>query len=204
MKQFYSDEFEQHKGDTQGTWQTIKNVLGTCKSSAFPEKVEINVHSVHNEKDITNEFCKYFSRIGSDISSEAGKNSDQFSEQEFLENRGESQSFSFVECDLNDVSNAVKSIKSNSAGMDGLNLQAFKVLSAYLLPVLLYLVNLSMRKGDFPCALKQAKVIVLHKGGDKTELSNYRPISILPLFSKIFEKSYLFPSLFLFRFFWIC
>ena len=188
MKQFYSDKFEQHKGDMQGTWQTIKNVLGTGKSSAFPEKVEINGHSVHNEKDITNEFCKYFSRIGSDISSEAGKNSDQFSEQEFLDNRGESQSFSFVECNLNDVSKAVKSIKSNSAGMDGLNLKAFKVVSAYLLPVLLYLVNLSMRKGDFPRALKQAKVIVLHKGGDKNELSNYRPISILPLFSKIFEK----------------
>ena len=127
MKQFYSDKFEQHKGDMQGTWQTIKNVLGTGKSSAFPEKVEINGHSVHNEKDITNEFCKYFSRIGSDISSEAGKNSDQFSEQEFLDNRGESQSFSFVECNLNDVSKAVKSIKSNSAGMDGLNFRRLKL-----------------------------------------------------------------------------
>ena len=40
----------------------------------------------------------------------------------------------------------------------------------------------------FPNTLKIASIIPLHKGGSKTEATNYRPISLLPLFSKLFEK----------------
>ena len=46
----------------------------------------------------------------------------------------------------------------------------------------------SLPNGIFTDALKRAKVIPLHKGGSMLEIENYRPISILPLFSKIFEK----------------
>ena len=50
------------------------------------------------------------------------------------------------------------------------------------------LINESFTTGIFPDKLKVAKVIVLHKKGASDNLSNYRPISLLPIFSKIFEK----------------
>ena len=50
------------------------------------------------------------------------------------------------------------------------------------------LFNDCMYSGIFPNELKIAKVIPLHKGGNIDTMSNYRPISILPIFSKIFEK----------------
>jgi hypothetical protein len=44
-------------------------------------------------------------------------------------------------------------------------------------------------KRSVPICFKTSKIIPLHKGGDKREMSNWRPTSILPLFSKIFEKA---------------
>ena len=48
--------------------------------------------------------------------------------------------------------------------------------------------NLKLKTGIFPDALKKAKVIPLLKSGNRSDIKNYRPISILPAFSKIFEK----------------
>ena len=48
--------------------------------------------------------------------------------------------------------------------------------------------NQSLQSGTFPDKLKYAKVSPVHKGGPKDILGNYRPISVLPIFSKIFEQ----------------
>jgi retron-type reverse transcriptase len=57
-----------------------------------------------------------------------------------------------------------------------------------LVNVLTHIINLSLENGIFPTKLKLAKVIPLFKQGDRTNVNNYRPISLLPQFSKIFEK----------------
>ena len=61
-------------------------------------------------------------------------------------------------------------------------------MSNILAPVLSCVVSASLHQGKFPHKLKIAKVIPLHKGGSRAEISNYRPISLLSCFSKIFEK----------------
>lgn len=55
---------------------------------------------------------------------------------------------------------------------------------------LTYLLNLSFQFGYFPKELKLAVIIPLHKKGETAEVSNYRPIALLSVFSKIFEKSF--------------
>ena len=55
-------------------------------------------------------------------------------------------------------------------------------------PILTKIVNKSWTSGKFPRSLKIAKVIPIYKAEDKQIVSNYRPISILPVLSKIFEK----------------
>ena len=58
---------------------------------------------------------------------------------------------------------------------------------SYIEP-LTFLVNQSIQQGVFPAELKIARIIPLYKGDDKQLIHNYRPISILPFFSKVFEK----------------
>ena len=49
-------------------------------------------------------------------------------------------------------------------------------------------INRSLTTGVFPDSLKKARVTPIPKEGDKCNLSNYRPISVLPIFSKVFQK----------------
>ena len=53
---------------------------------------------------------------------------------------------------------------------------------------LTYICNLSFQKGIFPNNMKTAKVVPIFKNGDKHCIDNYRPVSLLPQFSKILEK----------------
>ena len=53
---------------------------------------------------------------------------------------------------------------------------------------LTHIINVSITKGYFPEEFKLAKVLPIFKSGDDQNIQNYRPISILPFFSKIFEK----------------
>ena len=55
-------------------------------------------------------------------------------------------------------------------------------------PTLTYLFNKSMKTGKFPNPWKTAKIVPLHKNGDKSSPGNFRPISILPCVSKILER----------------
>ena len=52
------------------------------------------------------------------------------------------------------------------------------------------LFNNSLREGVFPTALKIGKVTPIYKKDNKESIENYRPVSILPIFGKIFEKIY--------------
>ena len=53
---------------------------------------------------------------------------------------------------------------------------------------LVFLINKSLSEGIFPSSLKLAKVLPLHKNGSKDDVNNYRPISLLVVWSKIFER----------------
>ena len=107
---------------------------------------------------------------------------------EFVDDRGTGNEIEFQPCTGDEILKVVKTIKSNSACTDGINLKTFKSVMFYLMSCLVHIINLSLQTGILPDALKRAKVIPLHKGGSKLEIENYTPISILPLFSKIFEK----------------
>ena len=63
-----------------------------------------------------------------------------------------------------------------------------KVVHSKITTQLVYLFNMSFDTGVFPDDWKEATVIPLYKGGERTAVSNYRPISLLPLPGKLIEK----------------
>jgi hypothetical protein len=84
------------------------------------------------------------------------------------------------------IINSMEAKKSSS--FDEVTNALIKTLKKELAPSLSYLVNLSLIQGIFPDKLKLAKIVPLFKSGKKGEATNYRPISLLSVFSKIYEK----------------
>ncbi|CAB4036188.1 Hypothetical predicted protein, partial [Paramuricea clavata] len=77
---------------------------------------------------------------------------------------------------------------SKAAGLDNIPPKLVKDAAEELATPLTTLVNRSLTCGLFPTAEKAAKISPIYKSEDKTALDNYRPISVLPVFSKVLER----------------
>ena len=77
---------------------------------------------------------------------------------------------------------------AKATGLDGIGPRILKMANDILAPSIAALINKSIKTATFPDKLKMAKIYPIHKGGTKCDPANYRPISILPTVSKIFEK----------------
>ena len=75
-----------------------------------------------------------------------------------------------------------------SFGHDDIPTKIVKIASEHILRPLTHIINQSLDSGVVPGQLKMAKVIPIFKAGDPEQLQNYRPVSLLPVFSKIYEK----------------
>ena len=82
----------------------------------------------------------------------------------------------------------IGSVKNKSCNVHSIPVFIYKHVSNLISPLISDLVNESFASGIFPAALKSARVVPIFKNGDRTSMSNYRPISILHFVSKIFEK----------------
>ena len=78
---------------------------------------------------------------------------------------------------------------NRSPGFDGISFTVLKNCFGALHKPLLHVFNPSIVKGIFPGDLKIARVTPVFKGGDEKNLGNYRPVSALPCFSRILERT---------------
>ena len=99
--------------------------------------------------------------------------------------------FEIKEVTLSQTSALIKKLgNSRTYGNDELDATSIKIAAQHLLIPITHLINQSIRQGSFPNQWKIAKLIPLHKGKGMSQFdpSQYRPISILPVLSKILEK----------------
>ena len=88
-----------------------------------------------------------------------------------------------------DIISSVRKLKPKcSTGHDGFSTKIMKETIEYILEPITYRINKSFNTGIFPQEMKTAKVIPIYKSSDKTLIQNYRPVSLLPAFSKLIEK----------------
>ena len=104
------------------------------------------------------------------------------------ENRG-ACAFTLHPISLQSLHKIIFSMRNSSArGDDGLCIRILKLSFSAIGHVLLYIINLCITTNDIPDLWKHAQVYPIHKSGDPSDPSNFRPISVLPVISKIVER----------------
>ena len=76
-----------------------------------------------------------------------------------------------------------------SSGLDEIPIAILKAAVDYVSEPIADIINSSFTTGIFPTSLKVAKITPVHKGGGRSDLDNYRAVSLLPVVSKVFERS---------------
>ena len=161
------------------------------KKSSITKLISTDGKVINTPQDIAKNFNTFFSEIATKLKTETSMRNVNQSENDpnrFLGTQTNNSIFiSPVDC--NEVFEIIKNLK-NKATLDT-KISALKVANEHInfQKILANVVNASFEQGKFPQPLKIAKIVPIHKGGSKTDVANYRPISLLPTISKIYEKT---------------
>jgi hypothetical protein len=185
---YYQSCFDNLKDNMKKTWRLIDDLLLRKKSkSTSPKSITINNVSYTDKSDIVTEFNNFFTNIGKNLANNINYTG-HLNPVDMLGNNVPSQ-FNFEAVSEDSINKIIMNLKgTSSVGYDTISTKLIKLLRPYLVCPLTKIVNQCISRGIFPDALKIAKVIPIHKKGDISNLTNYRPISLLPAISKIFEK----------------
>lgn len=190
-KQYYCTQLTKHLSNAKETWKIVKDVgnLNTKKQSAS-ELLTIKENST-TSLDIAN---NYFTSIGNNLSNLIlnklhVSESDLASSSVTSNTNSPTNSMSLYLTDHLEVAGIVKGLKTGCAtGWDEVPNAYFKKFNSILSAPIAHLCNISFTTGVFPDICKKAIVTPIHKSGDPSDPSNYRPISLLTSLSKIIEK----------------
>jgi len=184
-KQYYSQQLSISKGNIKRTWDIINGLIKPKRGN----DVEFDeLSKIGPLKDVANGFNVFFTDIGPNLARKISPSPNNV--EDFLKNRITHNMF-LSPVTAHELSLTVNGLQSKkSKDCLGLNMSLIKVLFPNIVSPLLDICNKSLQQGIFPDKMKIAKVIPIYKAGDKSCYSNYRPISLLPQFSKILEKLY--------------
>ena len=181
---YYIKVFNMYKNDIKQTWAIIKDTLQNKAREELPNKYLLNDRTLTNMDEIANEFNKYFINIGRLLSEQinSGHSSD-----EYLNDKTELV-FNFTPVIEDYIANVISNLKNKSSyGYDNISNKLIKLAKGALTQPLTLISNQILRTGIFPKELKISRVKPLFKSGDPLQFNNYRPVSLLPSLSKIFE-----------------
>ena len=185
---YYKTALEEHKNDSKKCWSLLKQAIGKIKiKSPFPKEFLIDNNQVSDKQDIAEHFNTYFSNIGT-ITSHNVPSSNKCFTHYMSQPQIHSMFTRYVS--PQDIMDIVGKLKpKTSSGLDGISTKLTKATIIHIINPITHIINQSLHTGIVPDNMKIAKVIPIFKSSDESLLKNYRPISLLPTFSKILEKA---------------
>ena len=185
-KLYHLKQFNKAQGNSRETWKIINNIRGKHNSKIKPSFI-IDGTLVEERRAIANGFNKYFTSIASKLNdSDYGLIIEEIPNYtNYIKNSVQSSIY-LNDCSSIEISEIIKELSTNKSS--DIPIVLLKRCSPIISPILSNFYNLFMSSGTFPVILKTGIVSPVYKKGNQQLFDNYRPISTLPIFSKLYEK----------------
>jgi len=181
----YDNILKQNSTNLKKSWSVIKEIINKGQNPATSKTFRLNDTMVSNHQVISDAFNKYFVNIGATLARNiTPTNCDPTRN---ITETNENSIF-LSPTDEHEIRSIITSLKDSSPGYDDLHAKILKRTADLIAYPLHHMVNLCIEQACFPSELKIAKVVPIYKGNDPLLISNYRPVSVLPVFSKIYER----------------
>lgn len=181
---YYSKLFE--NADQKTVWRNIDHVLGRKPERDDCIKLTIDGQLTTHGPAVADKFNEFFCAIGPQLASSISSNRDI---NKFGTLTRVNQSIFLRPATVQEVILKINKLNINKTpGYDGIPAFFVKTHHDIFAPLVADIFNESIASGSYPEKLKVARVVPVHKSGNKTEVNNYRPISILSVLSKLFEQ----------------
>jgi hypothetical protein len=184
---YYNDYFKNCTNNVKATWHGIKELISLkSKSKLIPQKIKDGNHTLTDPKDIANAFNNYFASVGTKLASFIPPADYPFTHYLGYSNPN---SLFFNEILQHEISEEIMKLNEKKAlGPFSIPIKILKILNLSISKPLTVLFNMSLTTGKVPNKFKIAKVVPVFKKESPMMLSNYRPISLLPIFNQLLEK----------------
>ena len=184
---YYLDQFKQKHESNFKFWKTFNNVINPKRqrNSEWVSKLRYKDEIIRDNILISNTFNDFFSSIGEELNNKFPNETDFKKYLKF----NSVESIYLYPIVTEEIRKEILNLScKKSCGPDNLPARIIKCTANSVSEPLTHIFNLSIDQGIYPNLLKISKVIALFKKGDKMLPKNYRPISLLDIFDKIFEK----------------
>ena len=183
-REYYEHRLQENKQNLKASWRILKEILNKNKNNLSCSRFYINNTVCNDKKRNAESFNSFFVNVGTNLANNIP--SDSRSPTGYMERNP--SSMAVIPASQNEIITIIKNLKQSSPGWDDISSSIVKHTCHYVIEPLMHASNLSITQGVFPNELKVAKVIPLFKSNDPMLFWNYWPVSVLPLFSKIFER----------------
>ena len=184
-RHYFTTSFDAAQKDPKKNWQLINDLTARKqRNECNIKKIVCDGKDVTKDSEISDAFNTYFTSIGAELASNIRTtNLDAIS---YIPPTD--KVFTFSKINVDTVNNLLNINANKATGPDNIPGRLLKIASDILSPSLTEIFNKSLSTGSYPDDWKMAKVMPIYKHGKITELSNYRPISILSIVAKIFGR----------------
>ena len=185
-RRYYDGAFERNANNPKKTWQTINEIMSRKKNKLVINEIECEGTTVHNPSEVAEKFNKYFSEIGPKLAKEI-KCVDTSYKHYLIKT---DKRFNFEPTNSSNVLKLLSKLcKSKATGLDNISAKLLRECPDLISNSLTTIFNKSIQTGVFPDEWKNARVTPLYKrAGKRNDMTNYRPISIIPAVAKVFER----------------